>query len=442
MLKVPLVHITLISLVIVITINYIKLNSSEPKKIAIGELFTFISAFFVTLFVIGLISYPEECYQAAVDGVDTWINIVLPALLPFFIGAELLIDLGVINLIGIMLEPVIRPLFKTPGASAFVFIMSMASGYPVGVKLVCNLRENRMCTRAEGQRMLAFCSTSGPLFIIGAVAIGMLGNPPAGVIMAASHYLSAIMLGTLIGFLSKDKECKKQSPPRDKGIKRAIGAMLDKRKLGSRPFGVLWGDAVKNSVNTLLVVGGFIIMFSVIIKLFYITGALRFFAIPIEIFFSKQALPRELIQPTLSGMLEITIGSRQISRLEALPLIYAVCSLSLIIGWSGFSIHAQALSFISRTDLNPLLYMASKLFHGILSCIVSYMLCLIFLPGREQHVFFTGSGILKTYTSSQTFFQRFILSATTFFIALFLVAALPIFKVLLGSLTALYSRKK
>ena len=110
-----------------------------------------------------LVYYPEECYRAAVDGVDTWVNVVLPALLPFFIGAELLIGLGVIDFIGTMLEPVMRPLFKTPGNSAFVFVMSIASGYPVGVKLTCSLREKGMCTWAEGQRMLTFCSTSGPL---------------------------------------------------------------------------------------------------------------------------------------------------------------------------------------------------------------------------------------------------------------------------------------
>ncbi len=435
MLNVSLIYIALTPLIIVITSNYTKLNSPGPKKNKIDELSIFLLASLVSLFVIGIICYPKECYQAAVDGVNTWINIVLPALLPFFVGAELLIGLGVINLIGIMLEPIIRPLFKAPGSAAFVFVMSMFSGYPVGVKLTCDLRNNKMCTRAEAQRMLAFCSTSGPLFIMGAVAVGMFGNPSAGVIIAVSHYLSATALGILVGLLFSKGHYKKQIPLKGTCIRSAIKTMLDKRKLDPRPFGVLWGDAVKDSVNALLIIGGFIIIFSVIIQLFHTTGILYFLSMPIENFFGKRALPRGLIQPVLSGFLEITLGSRQISELKTLPFVYAVCSLSLIIGWSGLSIHAQALSFISKTDLNPFLYMLSKLFHGILGCLISYALCLIFLPGGYRNVFLPVYSIPRPYTFSQ---------GLTFSIVAFFVVSLSTMAIgiLQGTLGKLFLREK
>ncbi|MGI6703130.1 MAG: sporulation integral membrane protein YlbJ [Clostridia bacterium] len=433
-----LLYIALVSLVIVITYFYIRLNDVKLIKTKKTELSVYISALTVSLFVMSLVYYPEECYRAAVDGVDTWVNVVLPALLPFFIGAELLIGLGVIDFIGTMLEPVMRPLFKTPGNSAFVFVMSIASGYPVGVKLTCSLREKGMCTWAEGQRMLTFCSTSGPLFMIGAVAIGMFGSRLAGTIIAISHYLSAAILGIIVGFLFGGSSKGEVRSPGTRGIRGAVNAMLAKRRLDGRPFGVLWGDAVRESINTLLIVGGFIIMFSVVIQLFSLTGALQFVTGPFERLLSGISLPKTLVQPVFSGMLEITIGSRLLSQVEALPFVYVVSAASLIIGWSGFSIHAQAVSFISRTDLNPALYMLSKLFHGILCCLTSYLICRVFLSGMPQDVFLPDPGVVSRYT----FFRGLVVSTGTFLALSASMIAIPAFCMLFRTVTGFYIKER
>ena len=50
--------------------------------------------------------------------------------------------------------------------------------------------------------------------------------------------------------------------------------------------------------------------------------------------------------------------------------------INFLIGWSGFSIHSQALSFISKTDIDNKLYIISKFLHGILSSI--FMLNIIY----------------------------------------------------------------
>ena len=40
--------------------------------------------------------------------------------------------------------------------------------------------------------MTILCSTSGPVFITGAVGAGMLGNSRAGLLILLAHYLSLI----------------------------------------------------------------------------------------------------------------------------------------------------------------------------------------------------------------------------------------------------------
>jgi sporulation integral membrane protein YlbJ len=438
MLNIRFPYTIVIILIIVITLLYLKISGRKLNKRKKNDLLNFIAALTVTIFVISLLFFPEECYQAAVEGVDTWINIVLPALLPFFIGAELLIGLGVIDFAGTMLEPVMRPVFKTPGLSALIFIMSITSGYPVGVKLTCNLREKGMCTRAEGQRMLAFCSTSGPLFMIGAVSIGMFGSRSAGTIIAISHYLAAVLIGIMAGILFKDRNERKFDNLKMPSLKNALDTMLKKRSRDGRPIGTLLGDAVRESINTLLIVGGFIIMFSVVIRLFHITGALQYIARPIEDLLRSTALPSALVQPVLSGMLEITIGSRLISQVETLPLVFIIASASLIIGWSGFSIHAQAISFISRTDLSPAVYMLTKLGHGILSCATSFLICKIVLSGASRDVFLPET----PFPAALSFSQGLLASAGFFIVIVLIMLVFAFFCKLLVSVTGFWTMKK
>ena len=78
---------------------------------------------------------------SSIKGLDAWWSIVFPALLPFFIMSELLIGLGVVNFLGVLLEPVMRLLFNVPGAGAFVLAMGYTSGAPIGTLLTVNLRK-------------------------------------------------------------------------------------------------------------------------------------------------------------------------------------------------------------------------------------------------------------------------------------------------------------
>jgi len=215
------------------------------------------------ILVIYIIIFPNESFKAAHDGLLLWFNVVLPALLPFFICVEILIGLGIVRLLGSCFRSIMRPIFNIPGEGAFAFFMSIASGYPVGAKITASLFEGKACSRVEAQRMLSLCSTSGPLFIIGAVATGILSNPKLGILLAVSHYLSAISAGLLMRFWG-GKKVKNKIAINVVSSHLPINPlkeMLEYRKKDGRPFGTLMGDAVKNGMNLIFTIGGFIILF-------------------------------------------------------------------------------------------------------------------------------------------------------------------------------------
>ena len=115
----------------------------------------------------------------------------LPGPLPFFVFAQILIGLGVVHMMGVFLEPVMRPVFNVPGAGSFVLAMGLASSFPSRRGPDGGVAPESSCNRVEAER-LQFTNTADPLFMFGTVAVGMLGSQ-AG-FPSPGHYLSSITL--------------------------------------------------------------------------------------------------------------------------------------------------------------------------------------------------------------------------------------------------------
>ena len=111
-----------------------KIDSKKAK--------VYLVAFAAMFMAISTILFPEVAFQASLSGLNVWFQVVFPALLPFFIMCELLMGLGVVNFIGVLLEPLMRPIFNVPGAGGFAMAMGLTSGYPMGSKITARLRRD------------------------------------------------------------------------------------------------------------------------------------------------------------------------------------------------------------------------------------------------------------------------------------------------------------
>lgn len=328
-----------------------------------------------TFVTIAIIVHPEEAFKASLNGLRVWWGIVFPALLPFFIASEVLMGLGVVHFIGALLEPLMRPLFNVPGVGAFAFAMGLASGYPIGSKITARLRREGLCSRLEGERLVSFTNTADPLFMIGAVAVGMFGNEKLGFLIAAAHYISAVILGLGLRFYGvHDLEHPLNGPVRREPIlSRALSELYRARKEDGRSFGHLFGDSIRDSVNTLLLIGGYIMMFSVTVRVFTLFGVTRILSAPLALVLEPMGLSRSLVPSLVSGAFEITIGSELASRAAA-PLIQRVATASAIIAWSGLSVLAQVAAMTQGTDIRIGPYVISRIFHAALAAIITIIL--------------------------------------------------------------------
>ncbi|WP_318504913.1 sporulation integral membrane protein YlbJ [Bacillus sp. T3] len=328
----------------------------------------------VTIMAVSIISFPQESVDASIRGLNMWWEIVFPSLLPFFVVSEMLIGFGVVRFIGVLLEPLMRPIFRVPGVGGFIWAMGMASGYPAGAKLTARLRQEGQLTRIEAERLVSFTNSSNPLFIFGAVSVGFFYNPKLGVILALSHYLGNICVGILMRFYGKNEEMKKTEQTKKSNLRAAFSQLHQTRIKDNRPIGKLLGDAVTSSVQTLLMIGGFIILFSVINKILFHLQITGYLSKLLETIFPIFHFPDSLSIPFISGLFEITLGSQLTSQVQDATLLQQTIFTSFILAFSGFSVQAQVASILAQTDIRFQPFFVARIFHGLFAALFTFLL--------------------------------------------------------------------
>ena len=186
-------------------------NSRNKLSLSKQDISALLWIAIAVIFVLGMVIQPKIVFDGSISGLNAWWKIVFPSLLPFFIASEILMKLGLVRFLGVLLEPVMRPLFNVPGAGAFVLVIGFTSGFPIGSMVTAQLRQQGLCTRVEAERLMSFTNNSSPLFMLTAVAVGMFGRPDLGIVIAGSHYLANILLGFALRFYKyNDREIASQ----------------------------------------------------------------------------------------------------------------------------------------------------------------------------------------------------------------------------------------
>ena len=329
----------------------------------------FAPALVVIILILGIILFPNDSLSAAKEGLNIWSTVLIPSLLPFMIGANLIVDLKIVDIVGFLINPITKLLFNVSGKGALVFVISTVSGYPIGSKLAAELRLNNEISKGEAQRLVSFCSTSGPLFIIGSVATGMFKNSSIGYLMILCHYLGSLSVGILFRNYKKENLLNSSS-----SLKNNIKNIIESKNSDNKGFFVLFGDAVHNGVNTLLMVGGFVIVFSVIFKVLSLFNIISLISNLLYIPLSLLGVTKDLCYAFISGLFEMTIGCNNIASISDAPEIIKVTLCSFLIGFSGLSILAQCSNFLAKTDIDINMYILSKFLHGVLASVFTFIL--------------------------------------------------------------------
>lgn len=294
----------------------------------------------ISFFLICMILSPSKFINTSLNGLSAWAFNVLPSVLPFMFFTRVISTLSIVQKMTKPFSFLTQSMFKTPPISIYTFLMAILSGYPVGSKMVADLYLQGQISREDAFKMSSFCSTSGPMFIIGAVGTMMFKSAVVGYVLFLSHILGAILNGILFRNL-KVKSSKNDEILTPQNIKTTLS------------------DIVLNSTLSILSVGCIITIFFIIIGCFE----------PIL----------NLLPPMLScffkGLIEITKGCLDLSTMANIKLSTILAS--FVISFGGISTILQSLTMLSELKMPIKLFVLQKITHGLFSMSICAVLTFI-----------------------------------------------------------------
>lgn len=309
--------------------------------------------FSLLIFTLLLVFFSKSNILAVKTGINIWFNNLVPSLFPFFIAVELLNYTNIPSLIGKLFNKIMRPLFNVPGIGAYALFMGIISGYPVGAKIVTDLRNNNLCTKEEGERLLTFTNNSGPLFIIGSVGISLFNDSSIGFLLLFTHLLACISVAFIFRFWKS----------RTRNVSSTYN--VSDNVVTFSNLGEVISKSILSAIKSIFLIGGFVVLFNVIISLF---NNLMIFNILANIFlpiFNFIHVDTRFIIPILSGFIELTSGINSISLIHTPKLGISVIITAFLLGFAGISIFLQVWSISSKSDLSIKPYFLGKLLQGI-----------------------------------------------------------------------------
>ena len=337
-------------------------------------------ALMVTVLMAGFALQPSEALSSAREGLALFLSVVLPSMLPFMVCACLFIDSGAAGAAGRLLDRVMRPVFACPGAAAFALAVSLLSGYPGGARVTAELVEAGTIDRRDALRTGVLASSTGPVFLLGALGAGLLGSPVAGWLILLSHYGAVLLTGVLFSV----------------GGDRRSSAAFRPSGPAAGPVMQSLGNAIKKTVDTLWTVGGYIILFSVVVRLLRHYAVLGAVAAALRPVASVLGLDRSLGESFAVSLLEMTNGCNVAASAVA-PIADRCVAMAMAVSFGGLCIQAQSMLFLARVGVRTELFLLGKAVQAVVAAVLcKLMLLLPFFAhalGRAEPASVPASGV-------------------------------------------------
>ena len=281
-------------------------------------------------------------YSSIIYALNIWVNNLIPALFPFFIISDILINYNITSYIPKIIKDFCKHVFNINDNMLTILLLSVISGFPSNARNTRTLYDKHVIDLDEANHILIFSHFSNPIFITTTVGLFFFHNEKMGGILLISHYLSNILLGVLFRnyFKHNDSNYSVNSNTCD--------------------FGTVFISSIKKSIDTILLICGIVVIF------------LMLSTIVVDTFnFSNY---NEMI---IKGLFEITIGLQALSNL-GISNCYKAIIASMFLAFGGISVHIQVLSQITGTKIKYSYFFIGRIYQLIISGFITYFICLIF----------------------------------------------------------------
>ena len=287
--------------------------------------------FFYICLLFFLLFHPKEALTGVKNGLGLWLNIMIPTLLPFLILTGALLKTGNIRK---LLKPSAffwKTFFGLSPVGAYVLILGLLCGYPMGAKLAHDLYIDQQISRREGEYLLTFSCNASPAFIISYLSGILLKNK-----------ISAVQM--ILTFLAADLFCMlffRFVVYRGHTVDSVCVNKIKKETYQQDSIGVILDVSIMDGFETITRLGGYILLVSLILA-------------SISFYWPFHAQSCMLF----TAPLELTTGLKQIAG-APLPWKSRYLASMLLTAFGGFCVMVQTKSVLENS-LSLIPYAISK----------------------------------------------------------------------------------
>lgn len=241
-----------ISLAIIIAGAILPFVNKTWKRSAMDVIFTILKLFGVLCGVAGAFSLCSEAINTAVFDM-LFPKVIIPGALTVPIGCLLLTfitDYGILDFFGVLVRPIMRPLWKLPGRAAIIAVASFIGSFSVGIVATDNLyREGKFTHKEAAILVTGFATVSMPFLVIAANLLDLM--PHWGLFFWSALIITFLTTAITVRLwpLSKTpdscwKDIEYVEEAHEKGnlLKQAWKAGLSQAKNAPNLWGSLWSN--------------------------------------------------------------------------------------------------------------------------------------------------------------------------------------------------------
>ncbi len=289
-----------------------------------------------------LLLAPVQALCASRSGLSLWFDTLVPTLLPFLILSGFLIHSGLVRSLAAVFSPLLGRLYSISPEGSYGLLTGFLCGYPIGAKVLSDLSRNHRIHPEEARYLLCFCNNVSPSFVITFLVTEQLKIPS----LAGPIFFILYGLPLLYGLFTKHAYlCRKNKLPFEQ-IKKASRIQINFELLDA---------CIYDAVHTLLKLGGYVILFSILAELL---NTLSF-------------LPDPLLAAG-TAVLEITNGIPRV--LSSMDMETALKILLPATSFGGLCSLSQTFSVLKGSDLSIIPYIRAKLALTLITFLACFLL--------------------------------------------------------------------
>ena len=296
----------------------------------------------ILILFFSMLSFPQTVFTGASYGLVLWFRHVLPTLLPYMILINVLICTPALHWICRITSTFLCPLLGTSYYGTFAVLTGFLCGYPMGAKTTSDLLNVNKISRSEASYLLSFCNNTSPAFILSYVVAQNMKERNLCIPFFLILTFTPLMLSFIFRLFYRLPESSCSFPQVTPGSFSNPSESISDNFLDR---------CILNAFESVTKVGGYMMMFSVLIQLL------------------ASVLPNTIFSLLLYSSLEISTGIRLLFS-SALYTTEKIILCAFLTSFGGWCCIAQTYSMISSSQLPILPYITAKLVTALVTSLL------------------------------------------------------------------------